>query len=240
MRKHAKSVGCEYILETVLDFDLKKMVKVVKTASKNYKTKSLIIATGAQHRKAGVPGEDRLVGRGVSYCPTCDAPLYKGKRVIVVGGSNAAASGALQLHDMGAEVRIVHRRNELRAEKILVNRLVKAKIPIIWNSVLKEINGEEKVSEVVIKNLKTEKTRKLSVDGVFIMIGQVPSTSLAKKAGVKIVEEHIKTDEYGRTNIKGVFAAGDVHQCPCKQIIIACASGAVAALSAYEYLKALV
>ncbi len=237
MREHAKSVGCEYRAQPVLDFSLKKKTKTVKTGDRHYKCKAVIIATGAQHRKAGVPGEDSLLGKGVSYCPTCDAPLFKDKRVFVIGGSNAAALGALQLKDAGARVKIVHRRDKLRAEHVWAKRLKEEKIPVIWDSVLKEIKGKKKVESVVLKNKKTGEKKGLDVDGVFVTIGQVPTTDLAEKAGVKTVKKHIKTDRYRRTNIKGVFTAGDVHQCPCKQVIVAAASGAVAATSAYQYLK---
>ncbi len=206
----------------------------VLTSRRRFRTKAVLLATGATHKHLGVPGESRFSGRGVTYCSTCDGPLFKGKRVIMVGGGNSAVTEALYLHNVGAHVTLVHRRDTLRAQEHLTKYLSSANIPVLWNTEVKEIRGEEKVQEVLLYNNVTQENRALPVDGVFIAIGYLPAVGLAKKLGVQLTEDgFIKRDEHHRTNVPGIYSAGDVEG-GYKQIVTAVGQGAEAALSIYE------
>jgi thioredoxin reductase (NADPH) len=206
----------------------------VKTSKGTYKTKSVIISTGSRHRRLKVPGEIDFVGRGVCYCATCDGPLYSDKDVAVIGGGNAAVQESIYLKSLGCKVTIVHRRNKLRAEKYLQEKLDENDIPIIWDSVVEQINGDKNVDSVTLRNIKTEKRNKLHVDGIFIAIGEEPLSKVAQNAGVEVDGNgYIITDKFQRTNISGMYAAGDITG-GIKQWVVACAEGAVAAISAYN------
>jgi thioredoxin reductase (NADPH) len=206
----------------------------VLTSRRRFKTKAVLLATGATHKHLGVPGESRFSGRGVTYCSTCDGPLFKGKRVIMVGGGNSAVTEALYLHNIGAHVTVVHRRETFRAQEHLTKYLFSANIPVLWNTEVKEIRGEEKVREVGLYNNVTEESKTMPIDGVFIAIGYIPAVELAKKLGVELTEDgFIKRDEHHRTNLPGVYSAGDVEG-GYKQIVTAVGQGAEAALSIYE------
>jgi len=219
--------------EEVLDIQPEEELTVI-TSRRRFKTKAVLLATGATHKHLGVPGESRLSGRGVTYCSTCDGPLFKGKRVIMVGGGNSAVTEALYLHNIGADVTLVHRRDTLRAQEHLTKYLFSANIPVFWNTEVKEIRGEAKVNEVLLYNNVTEETRTMPIDGVFIAIGYLPAVGLAKKCGVELTEDgFIKRDAHHRTNVPGVYSAGDVEG-GYKQIVTAVGQGAEAALSIYE------
>ena len=206
----------------------------VFTSRRRFKTKAVLLATGATHKHLGVPGESRFSGRGVTYCSTCDGPLFKGKRVIMVGGGNSAVTEALYLHNIGAQVTVVHRQDTFRAQEHLTKYLFSANIPVLWNTEVKEIRGEDKVREVVLFNNVTEETKTIPIDGVFIAIGYLPAVGLAKKLGVELTEDgFIKRDQHHRTNLPGVYSAGDVEG-GYKQIVTAVGQGAEAALSIYE------
>jgi len=206
----------------------------VLTSRRRFKTKAVLLATGASHKLLGVPGESRFSGRGVTYCSTCDGPLFKGKKVIMVGGGNSAVTEALYLHNIGADVTLVHRRDTLRAQEHLSKYLFAANIPVLWNTEVKEIRGEEKVSEVLLYNNVTQETRDLPLDGVFIAVGYLPAVKLAKELGVELTPDgFIKRDGHHRTNIPGIYSAGDVEG-GYKQIVTAVGQGAEAALSIYE------
>ena len=206
----------------------------VHTTRRTFHTKTVLLATGASHRHLGVPGEKRLSGRGVSYCATCDGPLFKGRKVIMVGGGNSAVTEALYLRHMGADVSLVHRRDALRAQDVLANQLESNGIPVLWNTEVKEILGEERVQKVVLFNNKTGKTSELSVEGVFIAVGYAPAVALANKFGVALTKEgYIKHDSMHRTNIPGIYSAGDVEG-GYKQIVTATGQGAAAAMSIFE------
>jgi thioredoxin reductase (NADPH) len=206
----------------------------VLTSRRRFKTKAVLLATGATHKHLGVPGESRFSGRGVTYCSTCDGPLFKGKRVIMVGGGNSAVTEALYLHNIGAHVTVVHRRDTFRAQEHLTKYLFSANIPVLWNTEVKEIKGEDKVREVILYNNITEESKTMPIDGVFIAIGYIPAVELAKKLGVELTEDgFIKRDEHHRTNLPGVYSAGDVEG-GYKQIVTAVGQGAEAALSIYE------
>ncbi|CEA13896.1 thioredoxin-disulfide reductase [Methanobacterium formicicum] len=203
------------------------------TSQGEYRAKSVIISTGSHHRRLNVPGEYEFLGRGVSYCATCDGPLFKEKSVVVVGGGNAAVQEAIYLNDLDCDVTIIHRRDELRAEKYLQNKLKEHEIPVIWDSVVEGINGEGVVNSVSILNRKTQEKKDLPTDGVFIAVGEEPLNKVAQSAGVELDKEgYIVTDKHQRTNLPGIYAAGDITG-GIKQWVVACSEGAVAALIAF-------
>jgi thioredoxin reductase (NADPH) len=207
----------------------------IKTTSNQYEARVIIIATGAEHTKLGVPGEERFFGRGVSYCATCDGYFFKdGKKVIMVGGGNTAATEALYLDSIGVDVTIVHRRDALRAEERLQKNIEARGIPVIWDTIVEEISGENVVTSVKLRNLKDDKVSDMAVDGVFVAIGYDPVNDLAKKMALELSEEgYIKVDEGYRTSRPGIYAAGDVTG-GIKQIVTAVGQGSVAAINAFE------
>ena len=224
--------------EKGIRLDLQRADKTVVTNKKTYTSPAIILATGSHYKKLGVKGEDRLHGRGVSYCSLCDGPLYKGKRVAVVGGGNSAAMSALYLADIVCNVKVIHRRNVLRAEDAYRRDMERRNIDIIFNSVIHEIQGDPFVDSVVLVNLETREITQLEVDGVFIQCGETPNTTLAKEAGVKVDErDYITVDRFQRTNIEGVYAAGDVTNCPVKQIGTAIGQAIMAATETFKQIK---
>lgn len=240
MAAHCRKVGVAIReFEKVLSMDLKGEAKLIKTNKAAYEAKAVIIASGSHYRELGVPGEKEFRGRGVSYCGICDGPLFKGKRVLVVGGGNSAVVTALYMSDIADEVKISHRRDAFRAEEALVKALKeKANVEILWNTEVREIKGEKLVNKAVIFNNKTNETSELPVDGVFIQVGEDPNSQLAKEAGVAVNEEgYIIIDIRQRTNISGVYAAGDVTNHPVKQVGTAVGQGITAALEAYGYIR---
>ena len=206
---------------------------VVQTTRRKFKTRAVLIATGASHRHLGVPGEDRFAGRGVSYCATCDGPLFKGKRVFIVGGGNSAVTEALHLHNMGVAVTLVHRRDRLKAQEVLVQQLTANAIPIRFNTQVQEIRGENKVTQVVLLDNASGKTETQPADGVFLAIGYDPAVDLARKVGLALTEEGYIRHEAFRTNIPGIYVAGDVAG-GFKQIVTAAGYGSEAALAIFE------
>ena len=193
-----------------------------------------MLATGASHKHLGVPGETRLAGRGVSYCATCDGPLFKGRKVIMVGGGNSAVTEALYLRHMGAAVTLVHRRDKLRAQDVLAQQLETSGIPIVWDTEVQAIEGKERVQKVVLKNNKTGKKSEMPVEGVFIAIGYAPAVALASKIGVDLNDDgYIQHDSFHRTNVPGIYSAGDVEG-GYKQIVTATGQGAAAAMTIFE------
>ena len=221
--------------EEVLDVEKKDGLFTITTGRATYTAKALLLTTGAQSRKLGVPGELEFQGKGVSYCASCDGYFFKdGKKVIVVGGGNTAATEALYLRNIGVDVTIVHRRDQLRAELFLQESLAEQHIPILWNSEVREIRGDKFVTGVVLENTADKTTSTLPVDGVFIAIGYVPSNELAAKLGVATDDEgYIRVDTGHRTNIKGVYAAGDITG-GFKQIVTAVGQGSLAATAIFE------
>jgi len=239
MTAHCRNVGVTiHEFESVNTLELKDEKKTVKTSKGLYEAKAVIIASGSHYRELGVPGEKEFLGRGVSYCGICDGPLFKGKRVLVVGGGNSAVITALYLADIASEVKIAHRRDAFRAEEALVKGLKAKNIEILWNSEVKGIKGEKLVSKVTLFNNKTGETHGLLVDGVFVQVGEAPNSQLAREAGVNVDENgYIKIDIFQRTNIAGVYAAGDVTNHPVKQIGTAVGQGITAALEAYGFIR---
>lgn len=206
----------------------------VQTSRRRFNARTILLATGATHRNLGVPGEQTFSGRGVSYCATCDGPLFKGRKVLMVGGGNSAVTEALHLYNMGVDVTLVHRRDKLRAQEVLSKQLTDNNIPILWESEIKEIKGNERVESVVLFNKKTGEFNEITVDGVFIAIGYKPAVGLAEKIGIELNEDgYIKHDSFHRTNVPGIYSAGDVEG-GYKQIVTATGQGSAAAMTIFE------
>jgi len=240
MALHCRKTGVTiHELEIVTGLDLKGERKIVKTTRTAYEANALIIATGSHYREIGVAGEKEFRGRGVSYCGVCDGPLFKGKRVLVIGGGNSAVITALYLSGIAAEVIVAHRRHAFRAEEALVKDVEsKRNVQVFWNTEVREIKGEKLVNKVVLFDSKTGETKELAVDGVFVQIGEAPNSQLAKDSGVEVDEHgYIKIDMFQRTSVSGVFAAGDVTNHPVKQVGTAVGQGITAALEAYGYIR---
>lgn len=237
MKKQAEKFGCEIKFEKVIDMELRGDKKRIKTDEGEYFAKTVILATGGQHRKLNVEGEEKFLGRGVSYCASCDGVLFKGKRVAVIGGSDSAVTSAVYLSEICKEVFLIHRRNQLRAEEANQEKLKESKVKVIWNTVVEKIEGKDKVENLILKNVETSEKTELKVDGVFIEIGMVPTTEIAKKSGVATNEKnYIITNRKQETNVPGVYAAGDVTGA-LPQIAASNGEGAIAATNAYFYLK---
>ncbi len=228
----------EHVFESVVDVKKEGSFFVLKTDYSEYRAKSVIFATGGRHRELGVEGEKEFLGRGVSYCATCDGNFFRGKKVLVIGGGNTAVTDAVYLKEIGCDVTLVHRRDELRADKALQEELFRRKIPVIWNCKVVRIEGTNRVERVVLHDRVKDEDFIVEADGVFIAVGMRPQTELA--AGLGVERDHmgyIKVDKKQRTNVPGVFAAGDCCDNPLKQVVTACGDGAVAANSAFEFVK---
>ena len=205
----------------------------VQSSRRKFVTRSVLMATGASHRHLGVPGEKRLGGHGVSYCATCDGQLFKGRKVIIVGGGNSAATEALYLKNVGVDVTMVHRKDTLKAQEVLIQNLIQNNIPILFNTEVKEISGRHTVESVSLLNNQTGESSTLAIDGVFMAIGYIPSNDLAEKLGIALGDDgYVKHDNY-RTNVPGVYTAGDVTG-GYKQIVTAAGQGSEAATVIFE------
>ncbi len=210
----------------------------VEVDGKPIAARSIIIATGTEAAKLGVPGEENLRGKGVSYCAICDGAFYKDKNIIVVGGGNAAVEEALFLTRFGRQVTIVHRRDSLRADQVLAAKaLAEPKIYFLWHSTVEEINGQNKVESVTIKDLASHKKLKVPADGVFIYIGSKPNTEIVKELVKLDAQGYVITDPDLKTSVDGIFAAGDVRGKVLRQVVTAAADGAIAADSARRFLE---
>ena len=206
----------------------------------NVEAKTVILAAGASAKKLGVKGEIEFTGRGVSYCATCDGAFYANKTVAVVGGGDTAIEEALFLTRFASKVYVIHRRNQLRATKILQERAFQnSKISFIWDSVVDEIRGKDTVNELVVKNVKTGELESISVDGIFVAIGQTPLTDFVKDINSLDNQGYIITNEHLMTNVPGIFAAGDIRQKPLRQVITAASDGAVAAVEAGRFIESM-
>ncbi len=230
---HAKKFGGKFIEEEIKEVKKEKGFFILRSEKNTYKAKSLIIATGTEKRKLGIKNEEKFIGKGLSYCFSCDAPFYKGKIVGVIGGSSSAAKAAIYLSDIAKKVYLIYRREKLRAEPILIEKIGKKKnIEVLYNTIVEKLEGKEFLEYVVTNK------GKLVLDGIFVEIGGVPSNAIALQLGVKLDENgFIIVDREMRTNVEGVFAAGDITNSTLKQIITAAAQGAVAAFTAYNFLK---
>jgi thioredoxin reductase (NADPH) len=237
---HCKKVGVTiHEIETVTGLELSDERKIVKTTRASYEAKAIIIATGSHYREIGVKGEKEFRGKGVSYCGVCDGPFFKGKRVLVIGGGNSAATTTLYLSGIAAEVVVTHRRDAFRAEEALVKDIASKKnVQIFWNTEVREIKGEKLVTKAVVYHNKEGETKEIPVDAVFVQIGEAPNSHIARDAGVEVDDAgYIKTDLFQRTSIAGVYAAGDVTTHPVKQIGTAVGQGITAALEAYGFVR---
>jgi len=240
MVDHCKKVGVTFHeVENVTGLDVAGERKIVKTSRGEYEAKAVIIATGSHYREIGVKGEKEFRGKGVSYCGVCDGPFFKGKRVLVIGGGNSAATTTLYLSGIAAEVLVTHRRNAFRAEEALVKDIAsKENVQVFWNTEVREIKGEKLVSKVIVYHNKKGETKEIPVDAVFVQIGEAPNSHIAQDADVQVDNAgYIKTDIFQRTNIPGVYAAGDVTNHPVKQIGTAVGQGITAALEAYSFIR---
>ena len=237
--EHADKFGVQkFPMQEIEKIDLTSNPKVILTKEGEFRAQTVIIATGAQPMKLGVPGEAEFVGRGVSYCAVCDGAFYKNKVVAVVGGGNAAVEEAMYLTKFADKVYVIHRRNELRADKIVQERAFKnEKIEFIWDSVVKEIKGGDLVNTAVLENVKTGEKIDLTVNGVFPYIGMTPNVENIAGQLEQDAKGFIWTDVNMQTSIEGVFAVGDVRQTPLRQVITAAADGAVGAVYAVKYLE---
>ncbi len=237
MKAGAERFGAESEFAEVTELDLKSTVKIIRTTSGDYEADTVILATGAAPRELGIEHEGELRGRGVSYCATCDGMMYRNKTVIVVGGGNTAAEDALYLSKLCKKVYIVHRRDKLRASAAYQKRLEQAEnVEFIWNSAVTKFLFDKIITGAEITNNLTGEKTEVSCDGIFVAIGRIPNTSLFKDQIELDSEGYIAADETTKTNIPGVFVAGDVRQKPLRQIVTAASDGAVASKFAEEYM----
>jgi len=238
MRQQVERFGVKIVFEDVAAVDFSRRPFKIRVGDRSFEAKTVIVAAGASAKPLGLSSEKRLIGKGVSYCATCDAPFFRDKKVVVVGGGDAAMDEALALVNYAREVTVVHRRDQLRACKLLQERVfANKKINFVWNSVIEEIMGESKIEAAKLKNVQTGMTSILTTDGVFVAIGYKPNTGVFKG--------QLQLDNYGyitvhdetKTNVEGVFAAGDNQDFKYKQAITAAGSGCKAALDAQRYLQ---
>ena len=235
MQRGAERFGAETAFVNVTAVDLKNEIKVIDTSKGQVKARAVVLATGASPREIGLPEEASLRGRGVAYCATCDGMMYRNKTVVVVGGGNSAAADALYLSKICKKVYLVHRRDTLRASNVYLEPLKNSSVEFIWNSQVKQILHDKKVTGVVVENLEGQLTE-IPCDGVFAAIGRVPDTELFKGQTELDGQGYIQADESTRTNLPGVFAVGDVRTKPLRQIVTAASDGAVASHFIEEYL----
>jgi thioredoxin reductase (NADPH) len=238
IHEQATSYGLETLLAEVTKVVPSLKHNLVSTSEGDFVAESIIIASGSQFRKLGVPGEDKFVGKGVSYCATCDGPLFKGKTVAVIGGGDTAVTEALYLSKFASSVKVIHRRSQLRASKILQERAVsETKIEFIWDAVVTQIEGDGVVKQLMLKSTKNAKMIILELAGVFVAIGSEPNS--AQWRGLLPLDEegYIITNELMETKVPGVFAAGDVRHNSARQAITAAGDGATAAISAARFLS---
>ena len=249
MEKQARDLGVEILTDEIIRMDFEKDKKRITTRSRGnvgesqdkksqLESRAVIIATGGEHRKLGITGENEFTGKGVSYCVTCDAPFFRDRIVAVVGGGNIAVEDALHISELTKKTYLIHKEEVLRAEEARQKDLVESGVELILNSTVDEIIGDMMVKCIRIKDTETNlEIREIDVDGVFISIGTVPSLKIAQSAGIGINKKgYIKTNGNQETNIKGVFAAGDVTG-GVMQVATAVGEGCIAALSAYRHIK---
>jgi len=237
MRKQTQRMGTTIIDDEVVDVDFRHKPFKVLTASEEYEGRAVIIATGANPRKLGLPGEQTFAGKGVSYCATCDGPFFRNQEIIVVGGGDSAVEEATFLTKFATTVHLVHRRESLRASKIMQDRAEKNnKIKFHWNSAVIDIKGDQKMQQAVLKNIKTGEEKTLNVGGLFVAVGHEPNTKLFKNQIDLDNEGYIILKNKTHTNIEGIFAAGDVHDRNYRQAITAAGFGCMAAIDVDKYL----
>lgn len=239
MFDHAKKFGAEYAYGDIKEIIDGKEFKTIIAGNKEYKAKAVIIAAGAQYKKLGVSGEQEFSGRGVSYCAVCDGAFFKEKELFVIGGGDSAVEEGVYLTRFASKVTIVHRRDELRAQKILQDRaFVNEKIDFIWNHTVKEIKGTDgKVSSILLTNTQTGEEMEHDVNGVFIYIGMLPLSEPFKNLGILNENGYIDTNEKMETKVPGIFAAGDIREKGLRQIVTATGDGSIAAQAVQHYIE---
>ena len=232
-----ENLGVEHLYGFVKNIENHGDVKKVITDNEEFETRTVIVATGSKHRLLGVPGEEELNSRGVSYCAVCDGAFFRDQDLLVVGGGDSAVEEAIFLTQFAKSVTIVHRRDELRAQKVLQDRaFANEKINFIWDSVVKEIKGENRVESVVIENVKTNQVTEHAFGGVFIYVGLDPVSDFTKDLQIQDESGWIVTDDHMKTSVAGVFAVGDVRQKDLRQVTTAVGDGAIAGQEAYKYI----
>ncbi|MGI8720421.1 MAG: thioredoxin-disulfide reductase [Nitrososphaeraceae archaeon] len=238
MRQQAERFATTIIDDEVLKVDFKKRPFLISTHSETYEGRAILLCTGASPRKLGIDGEQEFSGRGVSYCATCDGPFFKGEEIAVIGGGDTAIEEATFLTKFGKLVKIIHRKDFLRASKILQEKAFEnSKIQFIWNHVVTRITGNKKIESIDVKNLTTGKTQNLSVGGLFVAIGHEPNTSIFKDQLELDGKGYVVLKENTRTSVEGVFAAGDVHDYRYRQAVTAAGFGCMAALDVEKWLS---
>lgn len=239
-KEHAENVGVVTEDGEVIDIKSNGDKKIIFTNEGEIEAKAVIIATGANPRHIGVPGEEKFAGRGVSYCATCDGPFFRSKNVAVIGGGDSAITDALILSNLASKVYVVHRRDELRATEVLQERAFsKNNIEFIWNTVLDKIVGDDNengvVKMVALKNVKSNDKKEMAIDGVFIYVGIVPNTGFVDVD--KTQTGFIMTNDKMETSVEGIYAAGDCRVTPLRQVVTAVSDGAIAAASVHDFVK---
>lgn len=237
-QKQAEKFGARFEIDTAETVDLSRRPFKISAQNFDYYADALILATGAGVRKLGVPGEMEFIGRGVSYCATCDGWFFKEKEIVVVGGGDSAVEEAFFLTHFARKVTVIHRRDTLRAGTLLIKRAMEnPKIHFLWNTIVDEIIGDQKVTGLRITNQKTKETSLFKIDGIFIFIGSIPNSDLFK--GQIDVDEngHVVIDKFMRTNVEGVFAAGEISDSLFRQVITSAGMGAAAAIQATRFLE---
>ncbi|SDN00319.1 thioredoxin reductase (NADPH) [Fictibacillus solisalsi] len=241
MFEHAKKFGAEYAYGDVKEIIDGEEYKTVVTGSKEFKARSIIIGTGAEYKKLGVPGEKEFGGRGVSYCAVCDGAFFKNRELVVVGGGDSAVEEGVYLTRFASKVTIVHRRDKLRAQQILQQRAFdNDKVDFLWNHTVKEIHGENnKVNKLILVSTETGEEREFGADGVFIYVGMLPLNGAFLNLGITNEAGYVETNELMETRVPGIFAAGDIREKTLRQIVTATGDGSIAAQSAQHYVEEL-
>jgi thioredoxin reductase (NADPH) len=236
MRQQAERFGAVTVDDEVLKVDFKKRPFTITTHAETYTAEATLVCTGASPRKLGIPAEQQFSGRGVSYCATCDGPFFKGENIVVVGGGDTAMEEATFLTKFGKSVRVVHRRDSLRASKILQQKaLENPKIEFIWNNVVADIKGNNKISTVLVKDINTGKERTIETGGLFVAIGHEPNTAIFKGQLELDDKGYIVLKQHTKTSVEGVFAAGDVHDHRYRQAVTAAGFGCMAAIDVEKW-----
>ena len=241
MFEHAKAFGAEYAYGDVTEVIDEGNYKTIKSGNKEYKARAIIITTGAEYKKMGVPGEKELTGFGVSYCAVCDGAFFKKKNIVVIGGGDSAVEEGGYLTRFADKVTIIHRRDELRAQKILQDRaFANEKIDFIWNSTVKQVNGKDgKISSVTLVSTVDGTETEFETEGMFVYIGMDPLTAPFKNLGILDEHGYVVTNENMETSVPGIYAAGDVRQKMLRQVVTATGDGSIAAQTCQKYLEEL-
>ncbi len=237
MEQQATRNGLEILYEQAESADVAGPMKTIRTAAGEHTARAVILCMGAEPRKLGLPRENELRGRGVSYCATCDGSFFKDKVVAVVGGGDSACEEGAYLTRMARKVYMIHRRDRMRASAVVAQRVVEdSRVEVLWDTVVESLLGEGLLNGLTVKNVKTGATRQIAVDGLFIAIGVIPRSELVRGAVELTDDGHVKTDRHMRTNLAGVYAAGDLRDTPLRQVVTAAADGAIAADALSGYL----